>query len=161
MDKPIDRFEKSSQPPVRLKRRFEFQNAAKGKRFHASAFTLQSARSPAPLPAPLPASPSVLPPASPPADGGDGRAQVTPPRFGLTVTKKIGNAVVRNRIRRRLKDALRGLNPLPGRPEHDYVIVAKKEALGMNFSTLQAEIARALGMIDSAKPGRRRQGPKP
>jgi ribonuclease P protein component len=134
----------TSPRPARLKRRFEFQNAAKGKRFHARAFTLQSAASPAPL---LPA-----------GSGGEGSGAT--PRFGLTVTKKVGNAVVRNRIRRRLKDALRALDPLPGRPDHDYVILAKREALGMDFLKMQAELHRAMGMIDSGKPGKPRPGSK-
>ncbi len=51
---------------------------------------------------------------------------------------------MRNRIRRRLKEALRRLDPLPARPAHDYVILARPEALGMDFSALQAELARAL-----------------
>lgn len=132
----------TSPRPERLKRRFEFQNVAKGKRFHARAFTLQSAASPAPL---LPA-------------GGEGRGPGATPRFGLTVTKKVGNAVVRNRIRRRLKDALRALDPLPGRPDHDYVIVARREALGMDFLKMQAELRRAMSMIDSGKAAKPRQG---
>jgi len=71
-----------------------------------------------------------------------------PPRFGFTVTKLSGCAVQRNRIRRRLKEALRLLNPLPARPGHDYVILARPEALGMPFMALQGELVRALGKID-------------
>jgi ribonuclease P protein component len=145
VNEPHECSKTASPRPERLKRRFEFQNAAKGKRFHSAAFTLQSAPSPAPFP---PAAVDALGPSA-------------APRFGLTVTKKIGNAVVRNRIRRRLKDALRGLDPLPGRPGHDYVIVAKSEALGMKFLTLQGELLRALGLVDSSKPGKRRHDRRP
>jgi ribonuclease P protein component len=77
------------------------------------------------------------------------------PRFGFTVTKQCGGAVQRNRIRRRLKEALRLLNPLPARPGHDYVIVARPEALGMPFSALQGELIWALGKIAAGKDRRR------
>jgi ribonuclease P protein component len=71
------------------------------------------------------------------------------------VTKKVGAAVMRNRIRRRLKEALRGLIPLPARLGHDYVIVARGEALRMPFPLLQESLARTLVRIDgaSAKAG--------
>ena len=74
-----------------------------------------------------------------------------PPRFGFTVTKHSGGAVRRNLIRRRLKEALRLLRPLPARPGYDYVILARPEALDMSVWTLQAELMRALGKIDTHK----------
>jgi ribonuclease P protein component len=67
------------------------------------------------------------------------------PRFGFTVNKRCGGAVRRNRIRRRLKEALRLLNPLPARLGYDYVIVARPDALDMGFPALQAELRRAFG----------------
>lgn len=130
---------------VRLTCRRQFLNAAKGKRFHAAAFTLQSA--PDVAPAPKRSSRSSRDEATEvgaatPVPGGGG-----PARFGITVTKKTGGAVARNRIRRRLKEALRCLVPLPARPGHDYVIVARREALGMPFSMLQQSITEALARI--------------
>jgi ribonuclease P protein component len=111
--------------PLRLKRRADFLRTRQGKSLHALGFVLQAApRSPAPH------------------DDGASPAQ---PRFGFTVTKRCGGAVRRNRIRRRLKEALRLVDPLPARPGYDYVIVARPEALGMAFSDLQAALARALG----------------
>jgi len=104
--------------PPRLKRRAEFQRAARGRRTHSAAFLLQSLTRP---------------------DG----APYDEARFGFTVTRKIGNAVVRNRIRRRLKEALR-LAGLEARADHDYVIVARIEALGRPFEALMKELARAL-----------------
>ena len=73
------------------------------------------------------------------------------PRFGFTVTKQSGGAVQRNRIRRRLKEALRLLSPLPARPGHDYVILARPEALSMPFLGLQAELLRAFDKIGARK----------
>ncbi len=73
-------------------------------------------------------------------------------RFGLTITKKIGGAVQRNRIRRRLKEALRRLPAALARPDMDYVIVARGPALDMPFASLLVELETALKRI--AKPQR-------
>jgi ribonuclease P protein component len=59
-------------------------------------------------------------------------------RVGFTVTKKHGNAVERNRMRRRMKEAVRlsvGFAMLPG---HDYVIVARRDVLTVPFEQLVA-----------------------
>jgi ribonuclease P protein component len=140
--------------PHRLKRRADFMRAAAGKRFHGKAFTLQAA-------ARLIA---VGPAGAGEEDESGLRSQ--PPRFGFTVTKKIGKAVVRNRIRRRLREAVRTLDPLPARAGHDYVMIARIEALGLGFSALQAELVRALSKIDAGKvraerpPGKSRRPDK-
>ncbi|MCI0466342.1 MAG: ribonuclease P protein component [Beijerinckiaceae bacterium] len=107
---------------LRLRRRADFLHAAKGKRIHARGLTLQAAPRLALCEA--------------------AKAQS---RFGFTVSKKCGGAVRRNRIRRRLREALRRLTPLPGEPGHDYVIVARPEALAMAFPALEAELLRAFG----------------
>lgn len=128
----------------RLTRRTQFLHAAKGKRCHASAFTLQSI--------PSDTTTSARESRVTKLEACDHAATRpgcgTPPRFGITVTKKTGNAVARNRIRRRLKEALRDLVPLPARPGHDYVIVARREALGMPFPLLKESLAKALIRID-------------
>jgi ribonuclease P protein component len=126
----------SRSTPHRLKRRADFLRAASGKRVHAKTFTLQMA-------------PRRI--VAGPAAEQDRWLLPEPPRFGFTVTKKIGKAVVRNRIRRRLKEALRALDPLPARPGHDYVMIARIDALGLPLAALQAELARALGKIDAGK----------
>jgi len=67
-----------------------------------------------------------------------------PPRFGLTVTKKVGNAVVRNRIRRRLKEAARvhaGGDMAAG---NDYVIVGRRDVLDAAFDDLARELSRRI-----------------
>ena len=63
------------------------------------------------------------------------------PRIGFTVTKKNGNAVIRNRIRRRLKAAA-ALSEAVMAPQTDYVIVARREALNAPFSALTRELNR-------------------
>lgn len=67
-----------------------------------------------------------------------------PPRFGLTVTKKVGNSVVRNRIRRRLREAVRlhaGDDMAPG---NDYVIVGRREVLAAPFGQIRTELSRRI-----------------
>lgn len=81
-------------------------------------------------------------------DGADESEQgAAPARFGFTVTKKLGNAVTRNRIRRRLKAAIAELAPELGLSGFDYVVVARSEALTAPFGTLRAHVARALRRI--------------
>jgi ribonuclease P protein component len=143
--------------PERLRRRADFLRAAKGKRFHARGLTLQAApRVLSALNTMNPCAPSGSPISGVPiGQTVDVRCipsfEDSPPRFGFTVTKQFGGAVQRNLIRRRLKEALRLLEPLPARPGHDYVILARPEALRMSFQALQAEITRALGKIDTDK----------
>ena len=66
------------------------------------------------------------------------------PRLGLTVTKKIGNAVVRNRIRRRLREAVRTVCGADMADGFDYVIVARREVLDLAFERLTDELSRRL-----------------
>jgi ribonuclease P protein component len=144
--------------PERLRRRADFLRAAKGMRFVARGLTLQAA--PRAIPSETmdrcaPCDPNTLG-AGTRTDQTGNPLDVLPcrgaaPRFGFTVTKQSGGAVQRNRIRRRLKEALRLLNPLPAQPGHDYVILARPEALGMPFLALQGELIRALGKIDARK----------
>ena len=60
------------------------------------------------------------------------------PRVGFTVTKKHGNAVERNRMRRRLKEAVRLSAGFARQAGHDYVVVARRDVLSASFKTLQA-----------------------
>ena len=109
-------------PPPRLKNRAEFVNAGKGRRVTAASFSLQAVRRQA-------------------------EAAQDLPRFGFTITKRLGGSVVRNRIRRRLKEALRRLADLSARPGYDYVIVARPAALDQAFPALQEELAHAFAAI--------------
>ena len=65
-------------------------------------------------------------------------------RVGLTVTKKLGGAVVRNRIRRRLRAAVREIFPRYARPGADYVLIAREAAYDRNYGALLDDIKRAL-----------------
>jgi ribonuclease P protein component len=62
------------------------------------------------------------------------------PRVGFTVTKKHGNAVERNRMRRRLKEAVRLSAGFAMEPGHDYVVVARRDVLSAPFKTLEARL---------------------
>lgn len=89
-------------------------------------------------------------------DGAAGAEDQTP-RFGFTVTRKLGGAVVRNRIRRRLKAAVRGLDAGAAEPGHDYVVVARAAALDQPFAALAADLARAVRKAGGApRPGKKR-----
>lgn len=72
------------------------------------------------------------------------RKDEQPPRFGLTVTRKVGNAVVRNRVRRRLREAVRVAAGDDMADGSDYVIVGRREVLGTPFSELKRELSRRI-----------------
>ncbi|MEI7713806.1 MAG: ribonuclease P protein component [Rhodospirillales bacterium] len=72
------------------------------------------------------------------------RDDTGPVRLGFTVTKKVGNAVIRNRTRRRLKEAARLLlrdRPVAG---FDLVLIGRDHTRGRPFPDLQDDIRRAL-----------------
>jgi len=73
-----------------------------------------------------------------------------PPRAGFTATKKIGNAVVRNRAKRRLREAARLLLPLHGRPGVDYVFIARAATPDRAWSALLDDVKTALVRLRSA-----------
>ena len=115
----------------RLKKRAEFLRVAKGRRFFTPAFALQASRR-------------------------SGAADAEAARFGFTITKKTGNAVERNRMRRRLREVLKCAPAMDAKPGCDYVIVAQRMALARPFTALVADIERAVAEIN-AKLGIQRQ----
>jgi ribonuclease P protein component len=111
--------------PERLKRRAEFLRvAAKGARAAVHGLVLQA-----------------LPRA-------DGRGEAgAPARLGFTVTKRVGNAVVRNRTRRRLKEAARLVlreRPVAG---VDLVLIGREATRGRDFLLLIDDFRRALDKV--------------
>ena len=68
-----------------------------------------------------------------------------PARFGFTVTKQIGNAVVRNRIRRRLREAVR--LSAGGEPGTDYVLIGRRAALGLQFDRLVTDLVSSFAAL--------------
>lgn len=72
------------------------------------------------------------------------------PRFGFTVTKKLGKAVDRNRIRRRLKAAVGLLAPQFAHPGHDYVLIARAQARDRAFTDVKKDLERAFLRVHHA-----------
>lgn len=86
---------------------------------------------------------------------GDGDARM---RAGFTVTKKIGNSVVRNRLKRRLREIVRLVLPDHGHAGADHVLIGRDGGLTRDFTVLQADLAKALGRAHQpAPPPRPRQ----
>lgn len=75
------------------------------------------------------------------------RDDTSPARVGFTVTKKLGNAVKRNRIRRRLKEAVRTALAPDFQPGHDYVIIGRAATPGRDFAALVSDIRSALDAL--------------
>jgi len=84
-------------------------------------------------------------------------------RYGITVTKKIGNAVVRNRMKRRFRELLRDALPEHGLPDHDHVLIGREGGIERDFEKMGKELAYALEAAREGKgdPARRpRRGNK-
>ncbi|WP_353216140.1 ribonuclease P protein component [Sandarakinorhabdus sp.] len=90
---------------------------------------------------------------------GDGTSLM---RAGYTVTKKVGNSVVRNRLKRRLREIVRLMLPAHGHSGADHVLIGRDAGLKRDFAALQADLAKALGKAllpapphTGGRPGRR------
>lgn len=77
-------------------------------------------------------------------------------RYGITVTKKIGNAVVRNRMKRRFRELLWAALPERGLPDHDHVLIGREGGIGRDFAKLATELELALARAAKGKGDRRR-----
>ncbi|WP_176592649.1 ribonuclease P protein component [Sphingobium sp. EM0848] len=83
-------------------------------------------------------------------------------RYGITVTKKIGGAIVRNRMKRRFRVLARELLPVHGVPGADHVLIGRSEGIEREFTLLRSEMEKALGKVMSRPVGeapRRNRGP--
>lgn len=121
-----------SQPEAtlrRLKRRSQFLRAARGNRAGRSAFGLQVA------PAPQ-----------------------TEPGIGFTVTKKVGNAPERNRMKRRLRAAAAAC-ARDFHPGHDYVLLARREALSLPFARMVADLSGLIARVHDQNAQDKRNSP--
>jgi ribonuclease P protein component len=70
-------------------------------------------------------------------------------RYGVTATKRIGNAVIRNRAKRRLRDVARQLLPELGVPGHDYVLIARDRTVDRPWERLLSDTRKALQFLSS------------
>ncbi|HEX9810293.1 MAG TPA: ribonuclease P protein component [Alphaproteobacteria bacterium] len=77
------------------------------------------------------------------------------PRVGFTVTRRVGKAVVRNRIRRRLRAAAEEVLPGRAAPGYDYVLIGRAATLDRPYDALLRDLASALRRL-----GVLRQGPE-
>lgn len=92
------------------------------------------------------ARPSVLLQALPETEG--------PLRVGFTATKKLGNAVVRNRAKRRLREAARALLPQHGVPGSDYVFIARMGTTERAWDRLLDDVKSTLTRLATPKADR-------
>ncbi len=69
-------------------------------------------------------------------------------RVGFTASRKVGNAVVRNRAKRRLRAAAAEVLPRDGRPETDYVLIARAGTGEREYADLVADLAGALRQVE-------------
>jgi len=118
-----------------LKKRAEFLRVRSGQRWSTPAFVLEARAR---------------------ADAAPSEAEA---RFGFTVSKKIGGAVVRNRVRRRLRALVAALEPARVRPGYDYVLIARPGAIARTYRDLQADLEQALKGVHQRQPARRGQRP--
>ena len=107
----------------RLRQRADFLAAAQGSRVATAGFVLQSRK----------------------------RDDRGPIRVGFTVSRKVGSAVERNRVRRRLREIVR----LSAEPElragHDYVLIGRRAALSLPFERLDEDFKGALRRLRASR----------
>lgn len=104
----------------RLRTRADFLRLAKGRKWASPGLVLQMAQAP---------------------------VQSTEARAGFTVTKKIGNAVVRNRAKRRLREVARAVLPLYASAGCDYVLIAREATPDRPFASLIEDLKKALRKV--------------
>lgn len=83
-------------------------------------------------------------------------------RYGITVTKKIGNAVVRNRMKRRFRELLRSALPNQALADHDHILIGRAGGVERDFGLMADELTKALSRAHEGKgdPPRKGRGPR-
>jgi ribonuclease P protein component len=112
----------------RLRHRADFLAAAAGSKALASAFALQVRK----------------------------RSDDGPARVGFTVSKKVGKAVERNRVRRRLREVVRLARRAWMRAGHDYVLIGRRAALEAPFMQMAKDLEGALRRVHQERATARR-----
>lgn len=69
------------------------------------------------------------------------------PRLGITITKKIGGAVIRNRMRRRFREIARDILPDKGIAGADHVLIGREGGIERAFDLLKADLHKALDRV--------------
>jgi ribonuclease P protein component len=119
----------------RLKTRRQFLRVAAGKKkWAAPGVVLQVARQPP-----------------------DDRASSEGPRYGLTVSRRVGNAVVRNRVRRRLRAAAEDVLPQAAACDRDYVLIGRQSTPQRSFEDLKKDLETALRKLSAYRPHKCRE----
>ena len=77
-------------------------------------------------------------------------------RFGFTASKALGGAVLRNRARRRLKEAVRLAAPANAMEGYDYVLIAREGTVQRPFTALIKDLERAFAKVHAPSPAKRR-----
>ncbi len=112
----------------RLKKRPDFLKAATGRRWAMPGLVLQARHR---------------------------QSEDAAPRIGFTATRKVGGAVERNRVKRRLREAARSIFPQRARPSYDYVLIARRGTLTRPFNEILNDLETALDKVHSEKGMRR------
>ena len=107
---------------VRMTKRKDFLRMSQGSRVHSKSFVIQSRN----------------------------RAEDLSVRVGFTCSKKVGNAVARNRAKRRLREIARLVLPILGLPGYDYVLIGRASVTSsMDFEAMKKELVDALQKLNS------------